>query len=66
MSKYWKLYLVEFGVKGATELHVLNQVGSLSLVGRDDANLIRLCASLQQPCGYFFHIGCLSPARKVG
>lgn len=56
------LYLVEFGMQGATELHVLDQVGPLSLVGGNDPNLIRLCSSLEQPCGYFFHIGCFGPA----
>lgn len=50
-------------MKGATELHVLDQVGSLSLIGRDDANLIRLCPRFQQPRGYFLHICCLSPAQ---
>lgn len=49
-------------MKGATELHVLDQVGPLSLVRCDDANLIGFCSSLQQPCGYFLHVGCLSPA----
>lgn len=56
------LYLVEFCMKGATELHVLDQVGPLSLIRCDDANLIGFCSSLQQPCGYFLHVGCLSPA----
>lgn len=54
-------YLVELGMKGATELHVLNKVGPLSLVGRNDADLIRLRSSLQQPSGDFLHIGCLRP-----
>lgn len=52
-------------MEGATELHVLDQVGPLSLVGRDDANLIRFCSRLQQPGGYFLHIGCLSPFRDM-
>lgn len=56
------LYLVEFGVEGATELHVLDQVGPLSLIGRDDADLIGFRSGLEQPCGYFLHVGCLSPA----
>lgn len=49
-------------MEGATELHVLNQVGPLSLVGCNDANLVGFCSSFQQPCGYFLHIGSLSPA----
>lgn len=54
--------LVEFGMEGAAELHVLNQVGPLTLVGRNDADLIGFGSSLQQPGGYFLHIRCLSPA----
>lgn len=53
-------YLVEFGVQRATELHVLDQVGALALIWGDDANLIWLCPSLQQPGCYFLHIGSLS------
>lgn len=55
------LYLVEFGMERATKLHVLDQVGPLSLIGGNDANLIRLCSGLEQSCGYFLHIGCFSP-----
>lgn len=47
LQKYLQLYLVEFGMEGATELHVLDQVGPLSLIGRNDANLIGFCSSLQ-------------------
>lgn len=50
-------------MKGATELHVLDQVGPLSLIGGDDANLIGLCSCFQQPGGYFLHICCLSPTQ---
>lgn len=60
--KHFSVYLVEFGVEGATELHVLDQIGPLTLIGSDDTNLIRFCSSLQQPRCYFLHIGCLSPA----
>ena len=56
------LYLIELGMKGATELHVLDQVGPLALIRSNDANLIRFCSSLQQPRGYFLHVGCLGPA----
>lgn len=59
-----RVYLVKFGVKGATELHVLHQVGPLALVGSDDADLIGFGSSLQQPGGYFLYIGCLSPEVK--
>lgn len=52
-------------MKGATKLHVLDQVGPLSLIGGNDANLIRLCSSLQQPCSYFLHIGCFSSALTI-
>lgn len=52
-------HLVEFGVQRAAELHVLDQVGALTLVWGDDADLIRLCSSLQQPGGDLFHVGSL-------
>lgn len=58
------MYLVQFGVKGAAELHVLHQVGPLALVGCDDADLIGFGSSLQQPGGDFLHVGCLSPEMK--
>lgn len=45
--KCFSVYLVEFGVEGATELHVLDQIGPLALIGSDDTNLIRFCSSLQ-------------------
>lgn len=61
---YLRVYLVEFGVKGATELHVLHQVGPLALVRCDDANLVGFGSGFQQPGGYFLNIGCLSPEQK--
>lgn len=39
-------HLVELGVQGAAELHVLHKVGPLALVGCDDANLVWLGARL--------------------
>lgn len=54
-------YLIEFCVQGATELHVLDKVGALTLVRGDDADLIRFGSCLQQPGGDFLYIGCLSP-----
>lgn len=54
-------YLIEFGVQGAAELHVLHQIGALSLIRGDDANLVRFGSSLQQPCGNFLYVGSLSP-----
>lgn len=58
------MYLVEFCVKGAAELHVLHQVGPLALVGCYDADLIGFGSSLQQPGGDFLDIGCFSPEVK--
>ena len=59
------MYLIEFGVQGATELHVLHQVGALALVGRDDADLVRLRSGLQQPGGDLLHIRCLGPEHEL-
>lgn len=56
-------YLVELGVQGATELHVLHQVGALALVGGDDANLVRLGPSLEQLRGDFLHVGSFRPGE---
>jgi len=50
-------------VQGATELHVLHQVGSLALVRRDDADLVGLGSGLQQPGGDLLHVRGLSPGR---
>lgn len=58
------MHLVEFGVKGAAELHVLHQVGPLALVWCDDADLIGFGSSLQQPGGDFLHVGRLGPEGK--
>lgn len=54
-------YLVQLGVQGAAELHVLHQVGPLALIRRDDANLVWLGACLQQLRGDLFHICSLRP-----
>lgn len=59
------LYLVELGVEGATELHVLHQVGPLALVGGDDAYLVRLGPSLQQPGCDLLHVGRLSSGERT-
>jgi len=61
-------HLVQLGVQRAAELHVLDQVGSLALVRRDDADLARLGSGLQQPRGDLLHVGRLRPAaeRRVG
>ena len=56
-------YLVELGVQGAAELHVLDEVGALALVGGDDANLIGLGTGLQQPGGDLLHVGRLRPLK---
>lgn len=58
------LYLVKLSVKGATELHVLHQVGPLALIWGDDADLVRLGPSLQQPGGDLLHIGSLRSLHK--
>jgi len=57
-------YLVEFGVQGAAELHVLDQVGALALVRRDDADLVRLGSGLQQPGGDLLHVRGLRPEKQ--
>ena len=57
-------YLIEFGVQGATELHVLDQVGALTLVRGDDADLVRFGSSLQQPGGDLLYVGSLRPLKR--
>lgn len=59
----WAAHLVELGVQGAAELHVLHQVGALALVRGDDADLVRLGARLQQLRGDLLHIGSLRPKK---
>ena len=54
-------YPIKFGVQGATELHVLDQVGALTLVWGDDANLVGFGSSFQQSGGDLLYIGSLSP-----
>lgn len=56
------LYLIELSMKGTAELHVLHQVGALTLVWSDYANLVRFGSSLQKASGDLFHIRSLSPA----
>ena len=50
-------------MQGAAELHVLHQVGALALVGRDDADLVRLGARLQQLRGDLLHVCSLRPKK---
>lgn len=58
-------YLIEFGVQGTTELHVLNQVGTLTLIRGDDANLVGFGSRFQQPGGDFLYIGSLRPKKNI-
>ena len=58
-------HLVELSVQGATELHVLHQVRPLALVGCDNADLIRLCAGLQEPRGDLLHVRRLGPVEQT-
>ena len=52
-------HLVEFGVEGATVLHVLHEVGSLTLVRSNDANLLRLHSGAKEASNGFLHVRCL-------
>lgn len=52
-------------MQGAAELHVLDQVGALTLVRGDDADLIGFGSRLQQPGGDFLHVGSFSPEKTV-
>lgn len=45
----------------AAELHVLDQVGALTLIWGDDADLVRFGSSLQQPGSDLFYVGSLRP-----
>lgn len=58
------MYLVELGVQRTAELHVLNQIGTLTLIRRDDADLVGFGSSLQQASGDLLHISCLGPAQR--
>lgn len=58
------LYLVEFGVEGAAELHVLDEVRALALVRGDDADLVRFGSGLQQTGGDLLHVSCFSPEHR--
>lgn len=51
-------------MQGAAELHVLDQVGALTLVRGDDADLIGFGSCLQQPGGDFLHVGSFSPEKN--
>lgn len=62
---FFFLYLVELGMKGTAELHVLHQVGALALVRSDDADLVRFGSSLQKASSDFLHISSLSPAHTT-
>lgn len=57
-------YLIQFGVQGTAELHVLHQVGALTLIRGDDANLVGFGSRFQQPGGDLLHIGSFSPEKK--
>lgn len=54
-------YLIEFGVQGSAELHVLDQVGALTLVWCDDADLVGFGSSFKQPGGDLLNICSLRP-----
>lgn len=54
--------LVEFLVEGARVLHVLHLVGPLTLVGRDDPNLLRLDPGAQEASHQLLRVGRLRPA----
>lgn len=64
LKAVWTLYLVEFGVQWAAELHVLHKVRALALVWRNDADLVRFGSSLQQTGGDLLHISSLSPEYR--
>lgn len=48
-------------MQGTAELHVLHQVGALTLIRGDDANLVRFGSGFQQPSGDLLNVGSLSP-----
>jgi hypothetical protein len=43
------VYLIKFCVQCSLVLHVLDEVGTLALVGRDDTDLIGFDAGLDEP-----------------
>ena len=51
---------------GAIELHVLHDVGPLSLVGRDDPDLVRPYPALHQLGHHFLYIHRLTPTGVKG
>ena len=51
-------------MQGATELHVLDQVGALTLIWGDDANLVRFGSGFQQPGGDLLYVGSLRSLKK--
>lgn len=64
MLSRWIHYLIQFGVQGPAELHVLHQVGALALVRGNDANLVGFSSSLQQPGSDLLNVGSLGPKTK--
>ena len=53
-------YLIELLRHRAIECHVLDNVGPLSLIWRNDSYLFRLHPALHQPCNHLLHISSLS------
>ncbi len=56
-------YRIQLLIHAPTELHVLDEVRPLPLVGCDDPNLLRLHPSLDQLAHQLLHIGCLHPVQ---
>lgn len=48
-------------MQGAAKLHVLDQVGALTLVWGDDADLVGFGSGLQQPGGDLLYVSSLRP-----
>lgn len=60
---YWS-YQVQVGMKRSTELHVLYNVGPLSLIWSDYSNLLWLDSSTKETGGNLLHIGSFSPVKQ--
>lgn len=58
-------YLVQSGMKGATELHVGDDVGSLPFIRSNDTHLFRFDTSSQKACSNLFNSGSFSSRKKV-
>ena len=56
--------LVEFLVHGAIQLHVVDNICPLTLIGCDDSNLLWLYSSLHQLGHHFLHVGSLRPEGR--